>query len=52
MSDTMTIPTVEVEFKPGARLFWGKQNVMRVLEVDRERDTALLIAERPVCNRQ
>ncbi len=50
MSDTITIPTVEVEFKPGTRLFWGKQNVMRVLEVDREHDTALLIAERPVCD--
>ncbi len=51
MSDTITIPTVEVEFKPGTRLFWGKQNVMRVLEVDREHDTALLIAEKPVCDR-
>ena len=53
MSDTMTIPTVQVELKPGVSIPLGKdKRLWRVLEVDREHDTALLIAERPVCDRQ
>ena len=53
MSDTMTIPTVQVELKPGVSIPLGKdKRLWRVLEVDREHDRALLIAERPVCNRQ
>ena len=52
MTESMAIPTTETEFRPGARLFWGKQNVMRVLSVDRENDTALVIADKPVCDRR
>ena len=52
MAENMAIPTTETEFRPGARLFWGKQNVMRVLSVDRENDTALVIADKPVCDRR
>ena len=52
MSDTITIPTVQVELKPGVSIPLGKdKRLWRVLEVDREHDRALLIAERPVCNR-
>ena len=53
MSDTITIPRMEIEFAPGATLFFGKQGTLwRVLEVDRENDTAQLIAERQICDRQ
>ena len=52
MAETIRIPMREIEFRPGALLFWGKQNTpMRVLEVNREEETALLIADRPVCER-
>ncbi len=40
MAEISKIPAREIEFKPGARLFWGKQNALRVLEVDREQNTA------------
>ncbi|MCR5137758.1 MAG: leucine-rich repeat domain-containing protein [Oscillospiraceae bacterium] len=50
-SDTMTTYR-EMEFKPGALLWFGTERTpWRVLEVDREHETALLIAEEPVCNR-
>ncbi len=51
MAGTIEIPMREMEFKLGARLFWGKQGAMRVLEVNRKEGTALLIADRPVCKR-
>ncbi len=52
MAGTIEIPMREIEFKPGAQLFLGKQSIlMRVLEVNREEGTALLIADSPVCSR-
>ncbi|MCR5137090.1 MAG: leucine-rich repeat protein [Oscillospiraceae bacterium] len=40
------------EFQPGALLWLGTERTpWRVLEVDREAETALLIAEKPVCEK-
>ncbi|MCR5137747.1 MAG: DUF6273 domain-containing protein [Oscillospiraceae bacterium] len=47
-----TITCMEVEFKPGAHLWLGNEKTpWRVLHVDWEAETALLIAEKPVCKR-
>ena len=52
MAASMEVPTMEIEFKPGAHLWFGKERIpWRVLEVDRERGTALLITEREICER-
>ena len=45
-----TVTCMEVEFKPGVHLWLGTQcSPWRVLDVDREAETALLIAEKTVC---
>ena len=47
-----TLTYTEVEFRPGAHLGFGAEKTpWRVLELDRKAETALLIAEEPVCNR-
>ena len=47
-----TLTYTEVEFRPGAHLWFGAEKTpWRVLELDREADTALLIAEEPVCEK-
>lgn len=47
-----TLTYTEVEFQPGAHLCFGaEKTTWRVLELDRKAETALLIAEEPVCNR-
>ncbi|MCR5137752.1 MAG: leucine-rich repeat protein [Oscillospiraceae bacterium] len=47
-----TVTYREVEFKPGALLWLGTERMpWQVLEVDREAETALLIAEKPVCEK-
>ena len=49
-AETMTY--MEVEFKAGALLWLGNEKTpWRVLDVERETETALLIAEKPVCVR-
>ena len=49
-AETMTY--MEVEFKAGALLWLGNEKTpWRVLDVERETETALLIAEKPVCER-
>ena len=52
MAASMEVPTMEFEFKPGAHIWFGEERTMwRVLEVDWERETALLIAEESFCER-
>ena len=52
MEANIAVPTMEIEFIPGAHLWFGTERIhWRVLEMDRERETALLIAEKPVCER-
>ena len=47
-----TVTYMEVEFRPGAHLWFGNEKTpWRVLDVERETETALLIAEKPVCVR-
>ena len=47
-----TVTYAEAEFKPGVHLWLGNQGMpWRVLEVDRKTETALLITEKPVCER-
>ena len=47
-----TLKYTEVEFRPGAHLWFGAEKTpWRVLELDREAETALLIAEEPVCEK-
>ena len=47
-----TLTYTEVEFRPGAHLWFGAEKTpWRVLELDREAETALLIAEEPVCEK-
>ena len=47
-----TLTYTEVEFRLGAHLCFGaEKTTWRVLELDRKAETALLIAEEPVCNR-
>ena len=51
MAETVqTVSCMEVEFKAGALLWLGNEKTpWRVLDVERETETALLIAEKPVC---
>ena len=53
MAETVqTVSCMEVEFKAGALLWLGNEKTpWRVLDVERETETALLIAEKPVCER-
>ena len=48
-----SIPMIKVEFKPGTQFWFGTGTTpWQVLEVDRENEKALLIAEEPVCTRE
>ncbi len=45
--NVIAVPEEVVEFKPGTRIWFGKEKTQwRVLEVNREEETALLIAEK------
>ncbi|MCR5137085.1 MAG: leucine-rich repeat domain-containing protein [Oscillospiraceae bacterium] len=47
-----TVTYMEVEFKPGVHIWLENQGTSwRVLDIDRETETALLIAEKPICER-
>ena len=47
-----TVTYAEAEFEPGVHLWLGNEKTpWRVLEVDRKTETALLITEKPVCER-
>ena len=54
MAENMiAVPEEIVDFKPGTRIWFGNEKTQwRVLEVNREEDTALLIADAPICERQ
>ena len=50
--DQKTVIRRKVEFKPGTHIFFSlEKNLWRVLAIDLEQDTALVIAEKPICNK-
>ena len=50
--DQKTVIRRKVEFKPGTHIFFSlEKNLWRVLAIDLEQDTALVIAEKPICEK-
>ncbi len=50
--DQKTVIRRKVEFKPGTHIFFSlEKNLWRVLAIDLEQDTALVIAEKPICKK-
>ena len=52
-ANAITVPEEIVDFKPGTRIWFGKEKTQwRVLEVNREEETALLIADKEICEKK
>ncbi len=52
-ANAIAIPEEIVDFKPGTRIWFGKEKTQwRVLEVNREEETALLIADKEICEKE